>query len=261
MRQQQTSQVRREGYGRWTERDDGLFAVLGLGEYDDQQPVGRWSYWYETGQREGDGLWVAGKKHGRWIHWTLEGGIDEKQSGIYSGGHRVRVLSVVEKRRMAVREGTLERCVACGSIKADRLAELGWDTSFFPGSDRDGALCKWCALAATIFKNLDRHMTSLELVGVMETMDLVGSEIEHIYGAKYSENLERLRDVQEAHDNAVTKDWRRLHQAYLRDTYGDEETPLNPSAPAPEATERHSGRLVRLFYELGWGPRPAGTQD
>jgi hypothetical protein len=257
-KQQQTSQAPREGYGRWTERDDDLFAVLGLGEYDDEQPVGRWSYWYETGQREGDGLWVAGRKHGRWIHWTLDGAVDESRSGQYSGGHRVRALSMIEKRRMAVREGGLERCVACGSIKSDRLSELGWDTSFFPGSDRDGALCKWCSLAAMIFKQLDRHMGSIELVGVMETMDLVGSEIEHIYGPKYSQSLEKLRDLQESHDNAVTKDWRRLHQAYLRNTYGDEEAPVGQEeVPA----ERDSGRLVRLFYELGWGPRPTGTQS
>ena len=250
MQPQPTPQVRREGYGRWTERDDDLFSVLGLGEYDDELPEGRWSYWYETGQREADGIWVGGRKHGAWVHWTLEGAIDEGLSGQYSGGHRVRALSVLEQRRMAVREGCLERCMSCGSIKADRLTELGWDTGFFAGSDRDGALCKWCLLATMIFEQLDRHMASIEVVGVMETMDLVGSRIEHVFGPGYARNLERLRALQEAHDQAVTRDWRRLHRDYLRETYGDEQDPALP----PRADGSGGARLIRLIDELGWGP-------
>jgi hypothetical protein len=255
MRSQQSQQVRRDGYGRWTERDDGPYAVIGLGEYGDAKPVGRWSYWYETGQREGDGSWQRGKKNGTWIHWDLDGNVDEVRSGQFAHGERIRPLHALEKRRMAVREGALERCVCCGCVKADRLAELGWDTSFFPGSDKDGALCKWCVLAAMIFGQLDKHMNSIEVVGVMETMDMVGSEVEHIYGDKYAQLLERLRDLQESQDGSVPKDWRRIHEAYLRDTYGAERNKLAGDA----AAEKESGRLVRLFYELGWGARLSGN--
>ena len=255
MRSQQSRQVRRDGYGRWTERDDGLFAVVGLGEYEDEKPIGHWSYWFETGQREGDGAWLRGKKHGAWMHWDQDGNVDEKRSGQLAQGRRIRPLHTLEKRRMAVREGALERCVCCGCIKADRLAELGWDTNFFSGSDKDGGLCKWCVLAALIFTQLDKHMGSIEVVGVMETMDMVGSEVEHVYGAKYAQLLERLRELQESQDGAVTKDWRHIHEAYLRDTYGSERSSLSHDATA----ERESGRLVRLFYELGWGSRLSGN--
>ena len=255
MRSKQSREVKRDGYGRWTERDDGQFAVLGLGEYENEQPMGRWSYWYETGQREGDGAWHEGKKHGPWIHWQPDGHVDEVRSGQFSHGRRLRPLHTLEKRRMAVREGPLERCVSCGCIKADRLAELGWDTSFFPGSDMEGALCKWCVLASMIFTLLDKHMGSIEVVGVMETMDLVGSEVEHVYGTKYAALLERLRDLQESQDGSVTKDWRWIHESYLRATYGDQRAALAPDG----AAERESGRLVRLFYELGWGARLSGN--
>ena len=88
----------------------------------------------------------------------------------------------------------------------------------------------------------------------METMDMVGSEVEHIYGDKYAQLLERLRDLQESQDESVTKDWRKIHEAYLRDTYGVERTKRARDATA----ERESGRLVRLFYELGWGARLSG---
>jgi len=255
MRSEKTSRVRRNGYGRWTERDDGVFAVLGLGEYDQEHPIGHWSYWYETGQREGDGTWKEGRKHGLWIHWDTEGNVDEVRSGQFANGRRTRALHVLEKRHMTVREGRLERCVACGYIKADRLAELGWDTSFFPGSDRDGAICKWCALAAMIFSLLDKHIGSIEVVGVMDTMDLVGSEVEHVHGQEYATNLERLRDLQESQDGAVTRDWRDIHSAYLSETYGER----GRGALRDEAAERESGRLVRLFYELGWGARLSGN--
>ena len=255
MASEQPSRVRRHGYGRWTERDEGLFAVIGLGEYADEEPVGHWSYWYETGQREGDGLWRNGRRHGLWIHWELDGNVDELRSGQFSNGRRSRALHVLEKRRMTVREGRLERCVACGNVKADRLAELGWDTGFFPGSDRDGAICKWCVLASMIFSLLDKHMGSIEVVGVMDTMDLVGSEIEHVYGPEYATNLERLRELQESQDGAVPRDWRGIHEAYLRETYGERRaSPLHD-----ETAERESGRLVRLFYELGWGARLSGN--
>jgi hypothetical protein len=228
--------------------------VIGLGEYVEGKPIGRWSYWYETGQREGDGVWRHGRKCGLWIHWELDGRVDEDRTGEYANGRRIRGLSRAEKRHRAVREGALERCVCCGCLKADRLEELGEDASFFPGTDRDGALCKWCALAAMIFTHLDRHMESLEVVGVMETMDLVGSEIEHIYGPEYAQHLERLRELQEACDGAATRDWRRIHQDYLRDTYG--EGGARPASDA--AAERPAGGLVRLFHELGWGARLSG---
>jgi hypothetical protein len=110
-------------------------------------------------------------------------------------------------------------------------------------------------LAAMIFSLLDKHMRSIEVVGVMDTMDLVGSEIEHVYGPEYATNLERLRDLQESQDKAVTGDWRTLHAAYLRETYGDR----RGGQARNETIERESGRLVRLFYELGWGARLTGN--
>ena len=45
-----------------------------------------WTFWYDNGQKQSEGGYVNGKRHGQWTFWNEDGSIDEERTGYYEEG-------------------------------------------------------------------------------------------------------------------------------------------------------------------------------
>lgn len=56
------------------------------GYYSGGKREGRWTYWYQSGQKRCEGNYSGGKKEGRWTYWHRNG--QKAEEGDYSGGNK-----------------------------------------------------------------------------------------------------------------------------------------------------------------------------
>lgn len=51
---------------------------------------GEWLTWHENGTLRSRGRWVDGERQGPWEFWLEQGAVDEKRSGRYEDGRKIR---------------------------------------------------------------------------------------------------------------------------------------------------------------------------
>lgn len=63
------------------------------GYYRHGKPIGCWRFYHENGVLWAKGKYKYGKEHGRWYWWHEDGTVDHHKTGMYEAGTRIGNLN------------------------------------------------------------------------------------------------------------------------------------------------------------------------